>query len=131
MAGNPRLKVEFELTAKQKKILGYVLSREKVPAAEVCRRLLVNYLNILRDAAMTGVLPRVPQEPKPLSPPRPGRKTVPAEILRGAEQFRLVWPWLGGGGASRRAGVGARTRDRRVSRPRRRKKAASGRRRRR
>ena len=130
MARNPKLKVEFELTAKQKKILGYVLRREKVPAAEVCRRLLVNYLNILRDAAMTGVLPRVPQEPKPLPPLRRGRNGVPSEILHGAEQYRLVWPWHGGRATSPRAKakVGARSRNRRVTRPRRRRKAASRRR---
>ena len=128
MAGNPKLKVEFELTAKQKKILGYVLLREKVPPAEVCRRLLVNYLNILRDAAMTGVLPRVPQEPKPPPPPRPGR--VRPEILHGAEQYSLVSPWLGRSRRAARAGAGAPPRSRRVKRSPRRKKAVSARRRR-
>ena len=91
MAQNPKLKVEFALTPEQKKILGLVLLREKVPAGEVCRRLLVNYLNICRDAALTGVLPHVPQEPKPLEAPRKaGRKPARAKILHGREQYRLL-----------------------------------------
>ena len=90
MAQNAKLKVEFELTGDQKKILGLLVAREKIPAGEVCRRLLVNHLNICRDAALTGVLPHVPQEPKPLPPSkRSGRKPAPSTVLRGAEQYRL------------------------------------------
>ena len=91
MPQNPKLRVQFELTPKQKKILDLVLMREKVPAGEVCRRLLVNYLNICRDSAVTGVLPHVPSEPRPLSPPsRGGRKPARSKILHGREQYGLV-----------------------------------------
>jgi hypothetical protein len=85
-----KLKVEFELSANQKQLLGLVMGREKIPAGEVCRVLLVNYLNICRNAAMTGVLPRLPFEPKPLPPPKKaGRKAVRPKVVRGAEQYRL------------------------------------------
>jgi hypothetical protein len=75
MAKGVRLRVEFELTPEQAKLLGFVLAREKVREGEVCRLLLVNHLKGCRDAGVTGVLPSLPKDERS---PGPSRRPPPA-----------------------------------------------------
>jgi hypothetical protein len=87
MAPNAKVRIEFELSAEQRKLLELVATMEKIPASEVCRVLLLNHLNSCRDAASTGVLPHLPHLPMTLPPPK--RRPPPPKVVRGPDQYQM------------------------------------------
>jgi hypothetical protein len=65
VAHKVKVRLEFELTQDQTKVLQQILARERVTASEACRLLLAHYVDAYRNESAMGIQRRLPRPPIP------------------------------------------------------------------
>ena len=87
--GDPvKVRVEFELTQDQARVLQQVMERENVTAGEACRILITHHLHAFQSEAKAGIQRRLPRPPVP-SRERPVHLSTGNPALRSSDPRRF------------------------------------------